>query len=293
MIRDGIIGRKNRREDSPILNIHGLPSRSSFLWLLLALLAIGATYARAQERLRMATTTSVRDSGLMPYLLPHFERLCGCKVDVIAVGTGEALKIASNGDVDMVLVHAPDSEKKFVDDGHGIDRKTFMVNDFVVLGPASDPARIREIKDASRAMKMISESGASFISRGDNSGTNRKEQALWAKAGIKPRGSWYLDIGQGMGAALTMASEKQAYTLSDRGTYLARRSNLRLRVLVEGDPALINYYSAILVNPARFPSINSRLALRLIDWLCSPEGQDLIGNYIVDGHQLFKPIYGK
>jgi tungstate transport system substrate-binding protein len=293
MTPDGIIERKKRREDGPILNIHGLPSRTLFISLFLGFLLLGGTCGRAQERLRMATTTSVRDSGLMPYLLPHFERLCGCKVDVIAVGTGEALKIASNGDVDMVLVHAPESEKKFVDDGYGINRKTFMANDFVILGPGSDPARIRGMKDASRAMTMISKSGAFFISRGDASGTNRKEQALWTEAGIKPQGSWYLEIGQGMGAALTMASEKQAYTLSDRGTYLARRNNLRLRVLVEGDPALINYYSAIQVNPARFHSINSRLARRLIDWLCSPEGQNLIGNYIVDGHQLFKPIYGR
>jgi tungstate transport system substrate-binding protein len=291
-VRTGDAGRK-QAADCPIPNTHGLLPRTSFVWLFLALLAIGGVYARAQERLRMATTTSVRDSGLMPYLLPHFERLCGCKVDVIAVGTGEALKIASNGDVDMVLVHEPDSERKFVDDGYGIDRKTFMANDFVILGPASDPARIRGVKDASRAMTMISKSGASFISRGDASGTNQKEQKLWAKAGIKPQGSWYLEIGQGMGAALTMASEKQAYTLSDRGTYLARRNNLRLRVLVEGDLALINYYSAIRVNPARFPSINSKLARGLIDWLCSSEGQDLIGNYIVNGHQLFKPFYGK
>jgi tungstate transport system substrate-binding protein len=235
----------------------------------------------------------VQDSGLLPYLLPHFEKLCGCKVDVIAVGTGQALKIASNGDVDMVLVHDPISEEKFMDDGFGVNRKTFMANDFVILGPPSDPAHIRNTKNAARAFSAIEQSGALFISRGDGSGTNQKELSIWAKAGKKPRGSWYLEIGQGMGAVLTMADEKQAYTLSDRATYLARRNNLRLQVLVEGDTDLINYYSAIQVNPARLRSINVPLARRLVDWLCSPEGQKLIGSYIVNGHQLFKPIYGK
>ncbi len=229
----------------------------------------------------------------MPYLLKNFESQCGCKVDVIAVGTGQALKIASNGDVDMVLVHDPASEKKFEDNGFGIYRKTFMANDFVILGPASDPAQIRQMKDASRALSEIRNRKALFISRGDASGTHKKEQALWAKVGIRPGGSWYLEIGQGMGAVLTMADEKQAYTLSDRATYLARVKNLRLRVLVEGDPDLINYYSAMQVNPARFPSIKSELAKQLIDWFCSPEGQNLIGNYLVGGHQLFKPIFGK
>jgi tungstate transport system substrate-binding protein len=214
-------------------------------------------------------------------------------VDVIAVGTGQALKIASNGDVDMVLVHDPISEKKFVDDGFGINRKTFMINDFVIVGPPSDPAQVRGMKDASRALAAISKSGALFISRGDGSGTYQKEMALWAKAGIKPQGAWYLEIGQGMGAVLTMADEKEAYALSDRATYLARATNLRLHPVVEGDPDLINYYSAMQVNPARFPSVKSGLALKLIDWLCSPDGQKLIGGYIVGGHQLFRPSYAR
>jgi tungstate transport system substrate-binding protein len=164
----------------------------SILFLFAAFILTGVNPARGQERLRLATTTSVQDSGLLPYLLPHFETECGCKVDVIAVGTGQALKIASNGDVDMVLVHDPASEKKFVADGFGINRKTFMVNDFVIVGPPSDPARIRGMKDASQALSTIEKSGARFISRGDASGTYQKEQALWAKAGIKPAGSWYL-----------------------------------------------------------------------------------------------------
>jgi len=247
----------------------------------------------AQERLRLATTTSVQDTGLLPHLLSHFERRWGCKVDVIAVGTGQALKIASSGDVDMVLVHDPVSEQKFLDDGFGINRKTFMVNDFVILGPSSDPARIRNMKDAARAFSAIQHSGAFFISRGDGSGTNQKERSLWKKSGANPQGSWYLETGQAMGAVLTMANEKEAYTLSDRASYLARGNSLHLQVLVEGDPDLINTYSAIQVNPRHLPSINAVLAEKLVAWLCSPEGQRLIGSYRVNEHQLFRPACGQ
>jgi tungstate transport system substrate-binding protein len=246
-----------------------------------------------QRPLRMATTTSIQDSGLLPYLLPHFEKQCGCRVVFTAVGTGQALKLASNGDVDMVLVHAPELEKKFVDDGYGINRKTFMMNDFVILGPASDPAGIKGMTDAAEAFRKIRDSQSIFISRGDNSGTYKKEVTLWEKAGIKASGLWYLEIGQGMGAVLTMANEKKAYTLCDRGTYLSRSRQLNLEVLVEGDPILLNYYSAIQVNPARYPDAKHDLSGQLIDWLCSPEGQKLIGNYIVNGHQLFKPCFTK
>jgi tungstate transport system substrate-binding protein len=284
---------RNRRVEERLLDFGASRVCLSILFLFAAFILTGVNPARGQERLRLATTTSVQDSGLLPYLLPHFETECGCKVDVIAVGTGQALKIASNGDVDMVLVHDPASEKKFVADGFGINRKTFMVNDFVIVGPPSDPAHIRGMKDASQALSTIERSGARFISRGDASGTYQKEQALWAKAGIKPAGSWYLEVGQGMGAVLTMADEEKAYTLSDRATYLARMHNLRLQVLVEGDPALLNYYSTIQVNPSRFRSIKSGLAKRLVDWLCSPEGQNLIGSYRAGGHQLFMPNYGK
>jgi tungstate transport system substrate-binding protein len=267
--------------------------RKTAPWILafLAVIAAAAGPAPAQVRLRLATTTSVQDSGLLPYLLPHFEKQCGCTVDVIAVGTGQALKLASNGDVDMVLVHAPDLESKFVQDGFGINRKTFMVNDFVILGPASDPAGIRGTSDAAAALLKIRDSKALFISRGDNSGTYQKEKSLWEKAGVEPSGSWYLEIGQGMGAVLTMADEKNAYTVCDRGTYLARAGKLRLQVLSEGDPLLLNYYSAIQVNPERYPEAKAGLSRRLTDWLCSPEGQKLIGEYIVNGHQLFEPSY--
>jgi len=259
--------------------------------ILLLILPFLLTPAEAKERLRLATTTSVQDSGLLPYLLLQFEKKCSCKVDVIAVGTGQALKLAANGDVDMVLVHDPLAEKKFVDDGLGIYRKTFMVNDFVLLGPGSDPARIRGLKDAARAMSGIKRTGSIFISRGDASGTHQKELSLWKKAQIEPKGPWYLEIGQGMGAVLTMASEKNAYTICDRATYLTRMNQMKLQVLVEGDPVLINYYSAMQVNPKRYPSAKAGLSRQLIDWLCSSEGQRLIGDYTVGGHQLFKPAY--
>jgi tungstate transport system substrate-binding protein len=252
-------------------------------------LLICAPTMQAQERVRMATTTSVQDSGLMEYLLPHFETACRCKVDVIAVGTGQALKLAANGDVDLVVVHDPQSEKKFVADGFGVERRTLMVNDFVVVGPPADPAHIRGLKNASQAFAAISRAGAPFVSRGDESGTHMKERALWNLAGVKPAGGWYLEIGQGMGAVLTMANEKQAYALSDRATYLARRNALKLEVLVEGDAELLNFYSVILVNPARLPAVKSALAARLSAWFCTPEGQKLIGDYTVGGDRLFRP----
>jgi tungstate transport system substrate-binding protein len=245
--------------------------------------------AQAQERLRIATTTSVQDTGLMPYLLPDFEKKHGCKVDLIAVGSGQALKLASNGDVDMVFVHDPDAESRFVNSGSGFDRTTFMFNDFVILGPASDPARIKGMKDAANAFKKIQQSGSVFVSRGDQSGTNQKEKAIWQKAGIKPSGLWYLEIGQGMGAVLTMTEEKHGYTLCDRSTFLARMNQLKLQVLTEGDPDLVNYYSAIQVNPAKFPSVKAELSHEMIHWICSKETQKRIGEFAVGGRTLFKP----
>jgi tungstate transport system substrate-binding protein len=261
----------------------------SLIAILVLSLAGPASNGQAQDRLRLATTTSVQDSGLLPYLLEPFQKLCSCKVDVIAVGTGQALKLASNGDVDLVIVHDPQSEKKFVDDGFGIGRRTFMVNDFVILGPARDTARILGMKNAAQAFASIQKAGSVFVSRGDESGTHVKEKALWQKAGVKPAGAWYLEIGQGMGAVLTMANEKQGYTLCDRATYLTRMNQLKLSVMVEGDPELLNYYSAIQVNPDRFPAVKSGIARQLIDWLCSPDGQKLIGAYSVGGNRLFTP----
>lgn len=227
----------------------------------------------------------------MPYLLQVFEKECRCKVDVIAVGSGQALKLAINGDVDMVLVHDPAAETKFLEDGWGINHRTFMMNDFVILGPASDPARIKGMKSAAQTFLQIQKTNSLFISRGDESGTHKRELDLWRKAGINPAGSWRLEIGQGMGAVLTMANEKQAYTICDRATWLTRRNQLNLKILVEGDPDLINHYSTMQVNPARSPSVKGRLSSQFIEWLCSAKGQKLIGAYVVNGNQLFIPTY--
>lgn len=259
--------------------------------LLSLVLIVCSGMASAQERLRIATTTSVQDTGLMPYLLPHFEKDCNCKVDVIAVGSGQALKLASNGDVDMVLVHDPASEIQFVSNGFGINRKTFMMNDFVILGPESDPAHIKGMKDVALAFSNIQKTASVFVSRGDESGTHQKEKAIWKKAAIQPSSPWYWEVGQGMGAVLTMAGEKQGYTICDRATYLARMNQLKLQVLVEGDADLANYYSAIQVNPARFPSVKAGLSLQLIDFFCSDEGQKFIGSFTRNGSILFKPIF--
>ena len=259
------------------------------IFQILVLIIAAAPFAGAQEILRVATTTSVQDSGLMPYLLPAFEKQCRCKVHVIAVGSGQALKLASNGDVDMVIVHDPGAEKKFLSEGWGVNHRTFMMNDFVILGPPSDPARIRGMKNAAEAFARIHKTGSIFVSRGDDSGTHRRESDLWQKAGIRPEGSQYHEIGQGMGAVLTMANEKQGYTICDRATWLTRMSQLSLRILVEEDPDLNNYYSAMQVNPARFPSAKKDLSSQLILWLCSAEGQKLIGAFAVNGRRLFNP----
>lgn len=257
--------------------------------VVLCLSMLQAPQVHAAERLRLATTTSTENSGLLAYLLPHFEERCGCKVDVIAVGTGQALKLGSHGDVDVVLVHAPDAELAFVANGYGVDRRTFMQNDFVVVGSPTDPAGIRGQQDAALALEWIARAQATFVSRGDQSGTHIKELAVWRKAEIAPAGSWYLEVGQGMGAVLTMTDNKQAYTLTDRGTFLARSEAMALEVLVEGDPVLINPYSIMAPNPELFPWVKYGLASQLIDWLCSPEGQLLIGQFTVRNTTLFHP----
>ena len=252
-----------------------------------------STCACGVERLKLATTTSVENSGLLAYLLPHFERECSCVVDVIAVGTGQALKAGSTGDVDLVMVHAPDLEEMFVADGHGVDRRTFMRNEFVIVGPPADPAAVGGTSDATRALSIIREMQAPFISRGDESGTHHRERQLWQALGVVPQGDWYKEAGQGMGAVLTMAGNIEAYTLSDIGTYLARTEGLGLEILVKGDPNLVNPYSVIAVNLEKGDWIKRDLARRLMDWLCSEQGQELIGAYEVKGTQLFVPTIEK
>lgn len=246
----------------------------------------------AGPRLLLATTTSTRDSGLLDALLPDFEREFGVAVDVVAVGTGQALKLGEDGNADVLLVHARAQEDAFLAAGHGLRREDVMYNDFVIVGPESDPAGVGGGMDAAAAFARIAESSAPFVSRGDDSGTHSKEKAVWKAAGIEPAGEWYISAGQGMGAVLTMADEQRAYTLSDRATYLARTlEGTELVVLVEGDPLLFNPYGVIAVNPAKNDSIHGALAEQFIDWLISVPVQEKIGQFGVEefGQPLFVP----
>jgi tungstate transport system substrate-binding protein len=259
--------------------------------------AIGAaffsTHAIAQEKsIVVASTTSTQDSGLFEYLLPIFQQKTGIAVKVIAQGTGQALDTARRGDADVVFVHAKSAEEKFLAEGQGVKRNPVMYNDFVLIGPKSDPASIKG-NDIAAALKTIKEKQAPFISRGDRSGTHIAELALWNKdVGVdidKEKGSWYRSIGQGMGAALNMASASNAYVLSDRGTWLSFKNKGDLQVLVEGDKRLFNQYGVILVSPAKHPNVKKDLGQEFIDWLLSPEGQRAIANYKINGEQLFYP----
>lgn len=242
-------------------------------------------------RLRIATTTSTADSGLLDAILPDFEARTGIKPEYIAVGTGQAIKLGEQGDVDVLLVHSPAAEERFVQQGHGVNRRPVMYNDFVVLGPQDDPAGVKGARGAAAAFAAIAAAKSRFVSRGDQSGTHSKEMAIWREAGVQPSGTWYVSAGQGMGEVLTMANEQLAYTLSDRGTYLSRRDGLDLVVLVEGDPILFNPYSVIAVNPARHPGVNFDAATRFIEWLTSVETQGLIGGFGKEryGQALFVP----
>ncbi len=241
------------------------------------------------NRLKLATTTSTDNSGLLVELLPPFETRYGIAVDVIAVGTGKALKLGETGDVDAVLVHARAAEDAFVAAGYGVNRRDVMHNDFVLLGPASDPAGVKGLVDAAEALRRIASSRSPFASRGDDSGTHKKEKALWTAAGVSPGGRWYMETGQGMGATLTVADEKAAYVLTDRGTYLAFRDRIDLPILAEGDPRLFNPYGIIAVNPARHEGIAYVEAMLLIAWVTSPRGQAIIGGFRKEGKVLFHP----
>jgi tungstate transport system substrate-binding protein len=240
----------------------------------------------------LATTTSTQDSGLLDYLLPDFEKQEGVKVDVIAVGTGQAIQLGKDGNADVLLVHARSQEDEFMSNKDGTRREDVMYNDFIIIGPESDPAGIKGMTDATEAFKKIAESQSPFISRGDKSGTNTKELAIWKNAGIEPAGDWYISAGQGMGEVLTMANEQQAYTLSDRATYLARtKEGLALSILVEGDKVLFNPYGVIAVNPDKNPNINAAEAQKFIDWIISVPIQEKIKAYGVEdyGQSLFIP----
>lgn len=238
--------------------------------------------------IKLATTTSTDNAGLLDVLLPSFTKETGIAVKVISVGTGKAVRLGEAGDVDVILVHAAQAEERFVAQGFGVNRRDVMHNDFVLLGPADDPAGIRGMTDASEALRKISSTLSPFVSRGDDSGTHKKEMVLWKTANIVPGGPWYIPIGQGMGAVLTVAEEKGAYTLTDRGTFLAYKGKLRLEVLVEGDRRLFNPYGVIAVNPGRHPHVNYLDAMTFVGWLTSPAGQQLITSFQIDGQRLFQ-----
>jgi tungstate transport system substrate-binding protein len=253
--------------------------------------SVSATFA--QERsIVVASTTSTQDSGLFGYLLPIFKAKTGIDVKVVAQGTGQALDTARRGDADVVFVHAKPEEEKFVADGFGVRRFDVMYNDFVLIGPRGDPAGVNGSRDITAALKAILAKAAPFVSRGDRSGTHQAELALWRDAGIdiaRSKGAWYRDIGQGMGAALNTAAAMNAYVLSDRGTWIAFRNRGDLVLAVEGDQRLFNQYGIILVNPAKFPQVKRELGQRFIDFVLSPEGQQVIADYKIAGQQLFFP----
>lgn len=270
-----------------------MPRRRILKTCLFALVATAALSAfgplSAAPVLRMSTTTSTENSGLLNYLMPLFEARSGMKVQVIAVGTGKALELARNGDVDVTLVHARASEDKFVAAGDGVNRRDVMYNDFLIAGPASDPAGIRGSKDVLAALKKIVDTRAKFISRGDNSGTDQMERAYWKQIGSQPQGAAYVAAGMGMGEVLNMAAQLDAYTLTDRATYSAYKAKTSLVVAVDGDPKMFNPYGIIAVNPAKYRDINYKGAMVLIDWITGAEGQKAIAAFRVDGQQVFFP----
>lgn len=263
--------------------------------ILLISVAAGAC-SRPNREVILATTTSTQDSGLLDVLVPRFEEETGFRVKVVAVGTGQALAMAKQGNADVVLVHAPQAEREAVAQGYCVDRRLVMHNDFVIVGPPSDPAGIRGKRGAVEAFQAIAGGESLFVSRGDDSGTHKTELSLWHRAGIAPSpGSWYIEAGSGMGTTLHLASEKGAYTLTDRGTYLSLRKNLHLEVMVEGDPLLVNMYHVMLVNPDRFPRVNRTAAKAFADFLLSAEAQKVIGEFGTDrfGQPLFFPDAGR
>ena len=258
----------------------------------LLMLAAGAPALAQDQSIVVASTTSTQDSGLFDHILPLFEAKTGIDVKVVAQGTGQALDTARRGDADVVFVHAKAQEEKFLEEGFGVKRFDVMYNDFVLIGPKSDPAGISGSKDIAAALTAIQTKGAPFVSRGDKSGTHSAELKLWKVAGVDidaAKGPWYKEIGQGMGAALNTASAMNAYVLSDRGTWLSFKNRGDLDIVVEGDKRLFNQYGVMLVNPEKHPSVKAEAGQSFIDWLISPEGQAAIGEYKIDGQQLFFP----
>jgi tungstate transport system substrate-binding protein len=267
--------------------------RTSFLLAVLMAIAM-AVPGVAQERfITLASTTSTENSGLFGHLLPMFKEKTGIDVRVVAVGTGQAFEIGRRGDADALLIHDTAGEKTFVEEGYGIDRREVMYNDFVIVGPAGDPAGVAGMTDATAALAKIAEAEQPFASRGDDSGTNRAELRLWEAAGVEPGGAWYRSLGSGMGATLNSAVAMQAYALTDRATWAAFANKGDFEVLVEGDPRLFNQYGSILENPETFPHVKIDLARQWHEWLTSAEGQAAIAGFEIDGQQLFFPDYEK
>jgi len=267
--------------------------RFTFTFALAAWVTLGFASAGAEERfITVASTTSTEQSGLYPHLLPRFEQKTGIKVHLVALGTGQALDLARRGDADVVFVHARSAEEKFLAEGQGVKRFPVMYNDFVLVGPKSDPAKIAGSRDILGALTKVQIAQSPFVSRGDKSGTHVAELDLWKAAGVdidKVKGGWYRDTGQGMGPALNTASSMNAYILTDRGTWLAFKNRGDLTILVEGDKRLFNQYGVMLVNPDKHPSVKKELGQTFVDWVISPEGQKAIAEYKISGEQLFYP----
>jgi tungstate transport system substrate-binding protein len=265
--------------------------------VLLALATFGVSpVSAAPKTIILATTTSTQDSGLLDVLIPAFEKDAGYMVKTISVGSGQAMKMGEKGEADVLLVHSPDAEKKFVADGFGINRRLVMHNDFIIVGPASDPAKIKVEKSSKEALKKIAAANALFLSRGDNSGTNALEKKLWKATGITAEGQkWYQQTGLGMGQTLNVAAEKKGYTIADRGTYLALKKTLGLDILVEGDASLLNIYHVIEVNPAKWPKVNAAGAKAFADFVVSRKAQAIIKTFGIEkfGSPLFFPDAGK
>ncbi|MGA8174114.1 MAG: extracellular solute-binding protein [Pseudolabrys sp.] len=270
-----------------------MSTRRGFLALAAATVLASATVATAQDKsIVVSSTTSTQDSGLFGHILPLFKAKTGIDVKVVSQGTGQALDTGRRGDADVVFVHAKSAEEKFLAEGEGVKRYPVMYNDFVLIGPKGDPAGIKGMKDVAKALQVIKDQQADFISRGDRSGTHIAEINLWNGSGIdidKEKGPWYKSVGQGMGAALNTANASNAYVLSDRGTWLSFKNKGDLQILVEGDKRLFNQYGVMLVNPAKHPNVKEDLGQQFIDWLVSPEGQKAIADYKINGEQLFYP----
>lgn len=259
---------------------------------LVVITMLSSLSVQAVEHLKLSTTTSTDNSGLLAVLHPTFEKKYDVKVDVIAVGTGKALKIGSNGDVDVVFVHAPAAELKYVEQGDFIDRQAVMHNDFVIVGAEQDDAKVTTAKSAVQALKLVADNQSEFVSRGDDSGTHKKEKALWKQAEIEPKGQWYVQAGQGMGAVLKIADEKRAYALTDRGTQIAYSDKMSLKVVYQGDEALFNPYHVMAVNPEKHAHVNYDLAKKYIDFVTGEQGQAIINDFRKAGQQLFYPDAG-